>query len=73
MARADEWLKRADDDALRMSLQAGWGENAGTALMRNTYHYWFHCGEVNAIRQLLGHREMIFVGKMIGRLEYPSL
>ena len=41
--------------------------------MRNTFHYWFHCGEVNAIRQMLGHPEMIFVGQMIGHLEYlPS-
>lgn len=72
-ARADEWLENADDEALRTSLQISWLGNAGTALMRNTYHYWFHCGEVNAIRQLLGHPEIIFVGQMQGRLEYPLL
>ena len=39
--------------------------------MRNAFHYWFHAGEVNAIRQLLGHPEIIFVGEMIGTLEHP--
>ncbi len=70
-ATADEWLGKADDEALKNPLQFSWPENLGTALMRNTFHYWFHCGEVNAIRQMLGHPEMIFVGQMIGHLEYP--
>ncbi len=70
MAKADEWLERADDEALATPLRMSWAGNAGTALMRNTYHYWFHCGEVNAIRQLLGHPEIVFVGEMRGRLEF---
>ncbi|MGD2078138.1 MAG: DinB family protein [Chloroflexota bacterium] len=38
-------------------------ESIGTLLLRLTYHYWFHTGEVLAIRQLLGHRELPeFVG-----------
>jgi hypothetical protein len=70
-AKADEYLGSADDEALAASLKIAWAENVGTVLMRNTFHYWFHAGEVNAIRQLLGHREIIFVGPMQGRLEYP--
>jgi uncharacterized damage-inducible protein DinB len=38
-------------------------ETIGTMMLRLTYHYWFHTGEVLAIRQLLGHRELPeFVG-----------
>ncbi len=70
-ARSDERLEHVDEEALRQPLQTSWPENLGTAVMRNTFHYWFHAGEVNAIRQLLGHREIIFVGEMRGRLEYP--
>ena len=32
-------------------------ENAGTLLLRNIDHYWFHTGEAHAIRQMLGHAE----------------
>jgi hypothetical protein len=32
-------------------------------LRRVTYHYWFHLGESQAIRQMLGHRDLpAFVG-----------
>jgi uncharacterized damage-inducible protein DinB len=33
-------------------------ESAGTLLMRNIFHYWYHLGEVSAIRQMLGHRDL---------------
>jgi hypothetical protein len=70
-AQVDEFLETADDEALAAPLNLSWPENVGTVLMRNTFHYWFHAGEVNAIRQLLGHPEIIFVGPMQGRLEFP--
>lgn len=70
-AQVDEILETADDEGLTAPLQINWPENLGTAVMRNTFHYWFHCGEVNAIRQLLGHAEIEFVGRMIGALEHP--
>ncbi len=39
------------------------GENIGTMLMRNTFHYWFHLGEGYAIREQLGHKSLPdFVG-----------
>jgi predicted component of type VI protein secretion system len=38
-------------------------ESIGTSLRRLTYHYWFHLGETQAIRQMLGHRDLPqFVG-----------
>jgi uncharacterized damage-inducible protein DinB len=67
---ADKWLLQVTDEELAKRTPV-WFENQGTALMRNTGHYWFHAGEVNAIRQVLGHPEIIFVGQMLGRLEYP--
>ena len=44
---------------------AGDLEGLGTMLLRNIYHYWFHTGEVHAMRQVLGHTNLPqFVGDM---------
>jgi hypothetical protein len=41
------------------------GESTGTLLLRTIAHYWFHIGEGQAIRQLLGHTDLpSFVGAM---------
>ncbi|MGH2604424.1 MAG: DinB family protein, partial [Dehalococcoidia bacterium] len=34
------------------------GQSVGSALRRLTYHYWFHIGEIQAIRQMLGQRDL---------------
>ena len=34
------------------------GQSIGSALRRVTYHYWFHIGEIQAIRQLLGQTDL---------------
>ena len=47
-------------------------ETVGTALMRAIFHTWFHIGEVNAIRQMLGHPEIIFTGPLNGLMEWRS-
>jgi len=45
-------------------------ESIGTSLRRVTYHYWFHLGESQVVRQLLGHRDLPqFVGE-INRAPY---
>lgn len=45
-------------------------ESLGTHLLRMIYHYWFHLGESQAIRQMLGHTGLPdFVGQ-IGRAPY---
>ncbi len=65
------WIVAAGD--VRMSRpHEGRPYSAGTFLMRAVMHTWFHCGEINAIRQLLGHPEIAFVGPFDGRLEWVS-
>jgi len=45
-------------------------ESIGTSLRRVTYHYWFHLGESQAVRQLLGHTRLpTFVGGF-GKSQY---
>jgi hypothetical protein len=40
--------------------------NIGTMITRVTYHYWYHIGEMQAIRQLLGQKDLpSFVGENI--------
>jgi hypothetical protein len=39
---------------------------AGDQLQRITYHYWSHCGESSAVRQLLGHPD---VPQFVGPIE----
>jgi len=34
------------------------GQTRGSALRRITYHYWYHIGEIQAIRQMLGHKDL---------------
>jgi hypothetical protein len=34
------------------------GQTLGSALRRVTYHYWYHIGEIQAIRQMLGHEDL---------------
>ena len=34
------------------------GQTVGSALRRITYHYWYHIGEIQAIRQMLGHKDL---------------
>ncbi len=34
------------------------GQSIGSALRRVTYHYWYHIGEIQAIRQMLGHADL---------------
>ena len=47
----------------------------GTNLLRMIYHYWYHIGEAQAVRQLLGHRDLPqFVGDIQGQAPYrPEL
>jgi len=38
-------------------------ESIGSMLRRTTYHYWYHLGESQAVRQMLGHTRLPdFVG-----------
>jgi hypothetical protein len=43
----------------------------GNLLLRTVYHYWYHCGENQAIRQQLGHAGLPqFVGDIDGEAPY---
>ncbi len=43
----------------------------GTTLLRVIYHYWYHTGEVMAIRQMLGHPNLPeFVGDIDAQAPY---
>ncbi|HJM75717.1 MAG TPA: hypothetical protein QGI71_07655 [Dehalococcoidia bacterium] len=48
------------------------GESVAMFLARAVQHGWFHIGEINAVRQLLGHAEIIFVGNLAGRLDWVA-
>jgi hypothetical protein len=46
-------------------------ESAGSMLLRNTYHYWYHIGESQAVRQMLGHSGLPdFVGAIHAEAPY---
>ncbi len=67
------WLGSVDDGFLAAKPRGASGaENLGTYVMRAALHTWFHTGEINAIRQMLGHPEIPFVGQMLGNLEWHS-
>jgi hypothetical protein len=34
------------------------GQSVGSAMYRITYHYWYHIGEIQAVRQMLGHAKL---------------
>ena len=47
------------------------GQTQGSAIRRMTYHYWFHIGEILAIRQQLGGRGLPeYVGNIEARAPY---
>ena len=47
------------------------GQTRGDALRRITYHYWYHIGETQAIRQMLGHKDLPeYVGNIEGEAPY---
>ena len=47
------------------------GQSRGSALRRITYHYWYHIGEIQAIRQMLGHSDLPeYVGSIEAEAPY---
>lgn len=68
VAMADAYLDTLTDEELASTLS--WKgkplhENIGTFILRQTWHYWYHLGEMQSIRQMLGHQELPgFVGSL---------
>ncbi len=67
-AAADDYLDTLTPEILTTSFE--WKgepmqESIGTLLQRVIFHYWYHIGESQAVRQLLGHTNLPqFVGDM---------
>ena len=58
---ADPYLDTLTTDLLQTDLLLNGepvGQSRGSALRRITYHYWYHVGEIQAIRQMLGHQDL---------------
>jgi uncharacterized damage-inducible protein DinB len=58
---SDDYLTKLTHDDLLIKLIVNGKElpaNIGTMLNRVIYHYWYHTGEMQAIRQLLGHQDL---------------
>jgi hypothetical protein len=73
-AAADPWL----DDLAASEMHGPLGGSGprrtiGSALQRVTYHYWFHTGEILAIRQVMGHARLPeFVGNIDDEAPYRA-
>ena len=73
-AAADEWLATASTEALLAGpVRRGRppATSLGNRLQRTIYHYWYHLGENQAIRQQLGHTRLPqFVGNIDDEAPY---
>ena len=68
-ADVDPWLDQLATAGLAADMQRfgrSVGQSVGSGMLRMTYHYWFHIGEIQAIRQMLGHTEL---GSYVGDIE----
>ena len=66
-AAADEFLNEMQEKDLATMLYRRQRplENVGTMLRRQIWHYWYHLGEMQAIRQMLGHTNLpAYIGQM---------
>jgi hypothetical protein len=73
-AASDPALDRFDTPALEAWLpntRQPKTRTVGSTVQRVTYHYWFHTGEITAIRQVLKHADVPeFVGDIDGLAPY---
>ena len=67
------WIEETSDEQFAAIPSFSQRESTGTFLGRAIFHTWFHTGEINAVRQMLGHPEIMFVGAAGGELAWvPS-
>ena len=75
-ASADRYLDTLTPAILQTRLERDGkqvDESVGTLLMRNIYHYWYHIGESQGIRQALGHKDLPgFVGDINQAPYFPE-
>lgn len=74
---ADRYLDTLGPDQLSSHLTRNGKQltqSVGTMLQRIIYHYWYHIGESQAVRQLLGHTDLPeFVGDIGTEAPYRAL
>jgi hypothetical protein len=65
----NDWLDTLTSETLKTFMEDSRrtgkfdSESIGSRLRRVSYHYYYHIGETQAIRQLLGHKDLsVFVG-----------
>lgn len=72
------WLDELTSERLKTHLMRKdkplpFKESIGTQLQRIIYHYWFHLGESQAVRQMLGHTGLpTFVGDIHEKAPYTT-
>ncbi len=71
---ADPWLDTVTTVMLAQKIPRGnWETTWGSLLLRVIYHYWYHIGEIMAIRQNLGHTGLPdFVGDIDNEAPYRA-
>ena len=71
---SEPFLDRLETKALLIDLPLNGkrsGQTQGSAIRRLTYHYWYHIGEVQAIRQMLGQKKLpVYVGAIEAKAPY---
>ena len=71
---ADLWLDALTTAGLQQlftSPSGDWETSYGNLLQRVIYHYWYHTGENMAMRQMLGHIDLVdFVGNVDDEAPY---
>jgi uncharacterized damage-inducible protein DinB len=71
---ADLWLDSITTAGLQQlfrSPSGDWETSYGNLLQRVIYHYWYHTGENMAMRQVLGHTDLVdFVGNIDDEAPY---
>jgi uncharacterized damage-inducible protein DinB len=75
--RADPWLDDLDVAAMAAPYRKQDGSHGarivGDLVQRTIYHYWFHLGQVVAVRRLLGHEKVPqFVGSIDQQASYVA-
>jgi DinB family protein len=71
-AAAESFLDTLTTDRLLVDLPLNGqtsGQTQGSAIRRLTYHYWFHIGEIQAIRQILGQKGL---PEYVGNIEFEA-
>jgi hypothetical protein len=73
---ADVYLDTLTTEKLKSELPVGLRLDAGqrivgSALQRVIYHYWYHVGEIQSVRQMLGQKNLpAYVGKIDTQAPY---